>query len=77
MLCINSEHTELSEQKPPPGLDPCVISVKADEAFEYSQGFKNPSTGLPLAIRRSLINAMTLEKTGAVAEVPETGRVSP
>jgi hypothetical protein len=50
-----------------PTAEPLVISVNALEPTEYSQGFMNPRTGLPAAIRASLTSEMMDAAVGVAA----------
>ena len=53
-----------------PGFLPVVISLKAVAAFEYSHGFRKPSTGFPASMSSSLSNAIILAKMGLEKLVP-------
>ena len=57
---------------PQPIALPLVISVKALKPPAYNQGLRNPSGGLPLAIRKSLTREMTALAVGVDALVPSS-----
>jgi hypothetical protein len=58
-------------------LEPVVISVKAEVALLYNQGFKNPSPGFPAATRPLFRSCMMLAKVGVAQLVPSTPSASP
>jgi cytochrome c oxidase subunit IV len=53
---------------------PDVMSVNAALPVVYKKGFSKPSTGLPAAIRWSLIKAIMLAKIGLAQLVPLTSQ---
>jgi len=57
---------------PHPIALPLVISVKALNPPAYNHGFRNPSGGRPLAIKKSLTSEITALAAGVDALVPSS-----